>query len=175
MKILKYLLFVIVGLIVFMLIIALFVSKSFHAGSQITINRPATEVFDYVSSLKNQGNYDAWSQMDPNIQKQYSGTDKTVGFTYEWKSKKVGDGKQVISRIDPGKRIEMDLFFNGSDKANKSFIEVVSVGEEQSLVMWEIDGSMPYPFNIMGLFFDMNKDFDQGLKNLKAILESDGQ
>jgi len=30
---------------------------------------------------------------------------------------------------------------------------------------------MPYPFNIMGLFFDMNKDFKAGLSNLKEILE----
>ena len=65
----------------------------------------------------------------------------------------------------------MDIFFNGSDKANKSFIQVTETNSESSKVDWQVDGSIPYPFNIMGLFFDMNKDFDAGLKHLKQILE----
>ncbi|MFD1770693.1 SRPBCC family protein [Sphingobacterium suaedae] len=171
MKFVKYLLLTLGGLIVILLIVALFVPKEFEAGSQITIDRPAPEVFDYVSSLRNQGNYDAWSRQDPNIEKKYTGTDRTVGFTYEWKSKKVGDGKQVITKIDPGKRIDMNLFFSGTDIANPSFIEVTPLSSTQSQVTWQINGVMPYPFNLMTLCYDMNKDFDQGLKNLKAILD----
>ncbi|WP_437918298.1 SRPBCC family protein [Sphingobacterium sp. LRF_L2] len=171
MKFLKYLLITIVGIIALVLIIAAFLPKKFHAGSEIVINRPVTEVFDYVSSLEKQGTYDAWSKQDPNIEKKYTGTDRTVGFTYEWKSKKVGDGKQVITKIEPQKRIDMDLFFNGSDVANKSFIEVSPIDESSTRVTWEIDGEMPYPFNIMNVLFDMSKDFETGLKNLKGILE----
>ena len=171
MKFVKYLLLTLGGLIVILLIVALFVPKEFEAGSQITIDRPAPEVFDYVSSLRNQGNYDAWSRQDPNIEKKYTGTDRTVGFTYEWKSKKVGDGKQVITKIDPGKRIDMNLFFSGTDIANPSIIEVTPLSSTQSQVTWQINGVMPYPFNLMTLCYDMNKDFDQGLKNLKAILD----
>lgn len=171
MKFLKYLLLTLVGIIALVLIVAAFLPKTFHAGSVISINRPATEVFSYVSLIRNQGNYDAWSSQDPNIQKQYQGTDGTVGFTYEWKSKKVGDGKQVITKVEPNKRIDMDLYFNGTDIANPSFIEVKELAPDQTEVRWEIDGKMPYPFNLMNLFYDMNKDFDAGLQNLKAILE----
>lgn len=171
MKILKYILFTIIGLIALVLIVALFLPKTFHAGSQINIDRPSTEVFAYISSLKNQGNYDAWSKQDPNIEKKYSGTDGTVGFTYEWKSKNVGDGKQVITKIEPGKRIDMNLYFQGTDIANPSFMEVKELSPTQSQVTWEIDGKMPYPFNFMNLFYDMNKDFEAGLQGLKSILE----
>ena len=171
MKFLKYLLFTLLGIVALILIVALFLPKTFHAGSEITIERPVSEVFSYVSSLKNQGNYDAWSKQDPNIEKQYSGTDGTVGFTYTWKSKKVGDGKQLITKIEPNKRIDMNLYFNGSETANPSFIEVSPISDTQTKVVWEIDGSMPYPFNLMNLFYDMNKDFDQGLHTLKSILE----
>ncbi|WDF70265.1 SRPBCC family protein [Sphingobacterium oryzagri] len=171
MKFLKYLLLTLVGLVALVLIVALFVPKTFHAGSEISIDRPADEVFSYVSQLKNQGNYDAWSKQDPHMEKQYSGTDGTIGFTYEWKSKKVGDGKQVITQIEPNKRIDMHLYFNGSDVANPSFIEVTPLSPTQSKVVWEIDGSMPYPFNMMSLFYDMSKDFAAGLQTLKSILE----
>lgn len=171
MKFLKYLLFTVLGLLVLLLIAAAILPKDFHAGSEVMINKPPYEVFDYVKQIKKQGTYDSWSKQDPQIQKEYTGTDGTIGFTYTWKSKKVGDGKQVITKIEDGKRIEMDLFFNGSDEANKSFIQVDSIAPNQSKVKWVIDGKMPYPFNLMTMFYDMSKDFDKGLKSLKEILE----
>jgi len=172
MKFLKYFLIIVLGLIAVTLIVAALLPKDFHAGSEITINKPKTEVYNYVKLLRNQGNYDNWSRMDPNITRNYEGTDGAEGFTYIWQSKKVGDGKQVITKIDSSNgRIEMDLFFNGSEEANKSFMEVTAVNPESSKVVWKIDGKMPYPFNIMGLFFDMNKDFNAGLQHLKEILE----
>jgi hypothetical protein len=70
-----------------------------------------------------------------------------------------------------GKRVEMDLYFNGEGEANKSFIAVDSIAHNQSKVTWEIDGKIPFPFNIFTLFYDMNEDFKQGLVNMKANLE----
>lgn len=171
MKILKYVLFTLLGLLAVLLLVALFVPRKFHAGSEIVINRPTAEVFDYIKLIRNQGDYDNWSRQDPAIKKSYSGTDGTVGFRYVWESKKVGDGEQVITKIDDGKEVHMDLFFQGSKEANKSSINVEEVAGNQSKVVWIIDGKMPYPFNLMTLCYDMNKDFELGLQNLKAILE----
>jgi len=171
MKILKNVLITIVSLVAIVLIIAVVLPKTFHAGSEIIINRNSKEVFDYVKQIKKQGEYDSWSRQDPNIQKEYSGQDGTLGFTYTWKSDKVGDGKQVITNVIDGKRVEMDLYFNGEGEANKSFIAVDSIAHNQSKVTWEIDGKIPFPFNIFTLFYDMNEDFKQGLVNMKANLE----
>lgn len=171
MKILKNVLIAIFALVVIVLLIAAVLPKTFHAGSELIINRRSNEVFDYVKQIKKQGDYDNWSRQDPNIQKEYSGEDGTVGFTYTWKSDKVGDGKQVITNVVEGKRVEMDLYFNGEGEANKSFIEVDSIAHNQSKVTWEINGKIPFPFNIFTLFYDMNEDFKQGLVNMKANLE----
>lgn len=171
MKILKYLLFVILGIILLVLIVALFLPKEFQAGSKIVINKPSSQVYNYVSSLKNQGNFDPWSEQDPNIIRKFDGVDKTIGFTYEWESKKVGNGKQVITRLDPDKRVEMDIYFEGSDIANKSFFEITPLNEGQSEISWVINGSIPYPFNIVTQFYNMDKDFKRGLENLKLIME----
>ncbi|WP_156308534.1 SRPBCC family protein [Sphingobacterium endophyticum] len=172
MKFLKYLLLIVIAIVALALIVAAFLPKDFHAGSKISINKPKSEVYNYVKLIRNQGNYDNWSRMDPNIIRNYEGTDATPGFTYTWKSKKVGDGKQIITKVDStAGRIDMDLFFNGSDEANKSFMQVNELSAQSSEVIWEIDGKMPYPFNLMSLFFDMNKDFDAGLNHLKEILE----
>ena len=171
MKILKYILVTLLVLVGIVLIIAAILPKTFHAGSELIVNRNANEVFDYVKQIKKQGEYDNWSRQDPNIQKEYVGEDGTVGFTYTWKSDKVGDGKQVITNVIEGKRVEMDLYFDNSEEANKSFIAVDSVGPNQSKVTWQIDGKIPFLFNIFTLFYDMSEDFNQGLVNLKNNLE----
>lgn len=171
MKILKNVLIAIVVLVAIVLIIAAILPKTFHAGSELIINRSSNEVFEYVKQIKKQGEYDNWSRQDPNILREYSGEDGTVGFTYTWKSDKVGNGKQVITNIEEGKKVEIDLFFDNSEEANKSFIAVDSIANNQSKVTWEIDGKIPFPFNIFTLFYDMNEDFKQGLVNMKTNLE----
>jgi len=171
MKFLKYTLFTLAGLIILLLVVALFVPKTFHAEGTTVINKPNAEVFDFVKYVKNQEQYGVWFRMDPNIEKSYEGTDGTVGFRYTWKSKEVGNGAQVITKIEEGKRIDMDLFFQDSKDPSKSFITTEAVTDNQTKVRWVIDGKMPYPFNLMSLCYDMNKDFEQGVLNLKEVLE----
>ena len=171
MKILKYLLFTIIGLTLIIFALSLVLPKSFHAEGTTEINRPIDEVFDYVKYIKNQENYGVWFKMDDNIQKKYSGTDGTVGFTYEWESEKVGNGKQVITKSIENERVEMDLYFEDSEDAAKSYISTESIDSNSTKVIWAIDGKMPIPFNVMGLFYDMNNDFIEGVKNLKEVLE----
>lgn len=171
MKFLKYTLFFILGVIALALITALFVPKEFHAEGSTVINKPVTEVYNYVKYLKNQQNYGVWYKMDPKMEQHYEGTDATVGFKYTWKSEEVGNGQQVITKLEENKRIDYDLFFEGGADANKSFITTEAVSENQTNVRWVVDGKMPYPFNLMGLCYDMNKDFEQNVQNLKQVLE----
>lgn len=171
MKIIKTLLIAIVSIIALILIVALFLPKTFNAEGTATINKPVNEVFSYVKQIKNQENYGVWFKMDDKMTKEYSGEDGTVGFRYSWKSKKVGDGIQVITKIEENKRVEMDLFFNGEKEPAKSFISTESVNNTQTNVKWAVNGAIPYPFNIMCLFYDMNKDLQQGVQNLKTVLE----
>ena len=46
MKFLKYFLIIVLGIIALALIVAAFLPKDFHAGSEITINKPKSQVFD---------------------------------------------------------------------------------------------------------------------------------
>lgn len=171
MKILKYILFIALGLIAAVLIVALIVPKTFHAGSTISINKPANEVFDYVVLLRNQGNYDNWSKQDPNIDKNIPERMAQLALLTNGKARKLAMENKLSPRSIPEKKVEMNLFFNGSETANPSSFVVTPIDSVSSTVEWQIDGTMPYPFNIMSLCYDMNKDFDAGLQNLKRILE----
>ncbi len=74
------------ALIAVLLIVALFVKKEYTIEREITINKPKTEVFNYVKHLKNQDNYSKWVMQDPGMKKEFRGTDGTVGFVYAWDS-----------------------------------------------------------------------------------------
>lgn len=113
MKILKTFLILIVAILAIVLIVAAFANKEYKVVREVTINAPKAEVFNYVKYLKNQNNYSKWATMDPNMKKDYTGTDGTVGFVSAWDSdnKDVGRGEQEIIAIDPGSQIDYELRF----------------------------------------------------------------
>lgn len=178
MKILKTILYIVLGLVAVVLIVALFVKKDFSVEREITIHRPKSEVFDYVKFLKNQENYGVWYARDPGMKREYRGTDGTAGFVAAWdsESKDVGKGEQEITKITEGERIDSELRFSEPfESTSPAYMITESAGENETIVKWGFTGRMNYPMNIMLLFVDMNdaagKDFETGLNNLKDILE----
>jgi len=170
MKVLKKILLVILALIALILIVAAFVPKKFTSEREIVINKPRSEVFDYIRYIKNQDNFGVWQLSDPAMKKSYEGTDGTVGFKYSWDSKEMGKGTQTITNIVEGERMDTELDFGFGDPAKAYFI-TKDANAGQTTVVWGITGKSPYPFNIMGLFYDMGNDFEKGLQNLKGVLE----
>ncbi|MBL7704630.1 MAG: SRPBCC family protein [Taibaiella sp.] len=170
MKILKWIGILLLGIIALALIVAAFAPKEFTSERSIVINKPRAVVFDYIKYIKNQDNYGKWQLMDPGMKKTYEGTDGTVGFRYSWDSKELDKGSQTITKIVEGERLETSLDFGFGEPAT-SFMTTEDAGAGQTKVTWGISGKSPYPFNLMGLFYDMGKDFDTGLNNLKNVLE----
>jgi hypothetical protein len=178
MKILKRILLVIAIIIGVALIAALFVKKDMDAVREVTINKPKQDVFNYVKHLKNQEAYSKWEKMDPAMKKSYRGTDGTVGFVSAWDSEKddVGKGEQEIKKIIEGERMDTELrFMEPMESTATSAITTESVSANATKVKWAFHGRMAYPFNLMGLFMNMEKmigdDFQTGLNNLKTVLE----
>ncbi|HTN46641.1 MAG TPA: SRPBCC family protein [Flavipsychrobacter sp.] len=170
MKILKKILLGAFIFLALVLIVAAFAPKDFKSEREIVINKPRTEVFEYIRLVKNQDHFGVWQLADPQMKKSYEGTDGTVGFRYSWDSKKMGKGTQTITHITAGERMDTELNFGWGDPAKAYFI-TQDAGTNQTRVTWGITGRSPYPFNIMGLFFDMGHDFEKGLQNLKQELE----
>jgi hypothetical protein len=178
MKIFLGILAVVAGIIVLLLIIALFTKKDYAVQREITINKPKQDVFNYVKFLKNQGNYSVWQKMDPNMKQSFTGTDGTTGFVSAWDSqnKNVGKGEQKINSITEGESIDMGLhFIKPFDGLADARLATTALADNQTKVTWSFKSKMAYPMNIMLLFMNMEKmvgnDLGTGLANLKAILE----
>jgi hypothetical protein len=170
-------LYIILGIIAALLLAGLVISKDIAASREVVINKPKTEVFNYIKLLKNQDNFSKWGSMDANMKKTYTGTDGTVGFISAWEgNKKVGQGEQEITGIDEGNKINFDLRFVKPFKSlAKAVMTTEAVSENSTKVTWGFESKMAYPMNIMKLFMNMEKmvgnDFSTGLNNLKTVLE----
>ncbi|MCG9695770.1 SRPBCC family protein [Shewanella sp. Isolate11] len=176
---LKKILIVLLVLIASPFIAALFIEQDYAVDTQVTINKPVEQVFDYVRLLKNQDNFSVWSSMDTAMVKTYKGVDGSVGFVSAWKSDNpdVGQGEQEIMAIVPGKRIDYDLrFISPFEAVSPAYLTTSAISEGQTEVHWGFSGHMDYPMNILLPLMKVDQviaqDLQQGLENLKQILES---
>lgn len=178
MKILKRILIAVVAIIALVLIVALFVKGEFDIKREVVIIKPKNEVYNYIKYLKNQNEFSKWAKMDPNMKKEYRGTDGTVGFVSAWESQadSVGKGEQEIKAMQPGKRIDYEIrFIKPIAAVAPAYMALDSTGVTETKVTWNFHEKMPYPMNIMCLFMDIEgmigADLQTGLNNLKGILE----
>lgn len=178
MNAIKLLLKIILGVIVIALIAALFVKKDYAVVREVTISKPIGQVFQYIKFLKNQDNFSTWAQKDPNMKKSYKGTDGTVGFIAYWDSenKEVGKGEQEIVKITENERMDIKLKFKIPFEAeDDAYFTTSAIDSNTTKVQWGFSGAFPYPFNLMGLFMNMDKavgkDLEEGLTNLKGVME----
>jgi hypothetical protein len=74
----------------------------------------------------------------------------------------------VWSKMDPNWKTS----FSGED-GTVGFVSAIDASNTK--VSWAFSGSFPYPMNIMKLVFNLEKaigkDFQQGLENMKTIIE----
>lgn len=179
MHILIFILGVIVGIVVVLLLAAAFSSDDYSIQTNIVINKPQAEVFDYVKYLRNQANYNKWVMMDPNVQKNFEGTDGTVGFHYYWDSdnKQVGQGEQIITALSNNK-VDYGLIFIKPFSAKAgSYIDTAAVSDAQTKVTWVFHGKRDFIMKLMHIALNLKKtlakDLQISLQNLKALLEKE--
>lgn len=178
MRIIKKIFLFIFAVLIVGLVAAAFMKKDFAVEKQVVINLPKDSVFKFIKYAKNQEKYSVWNKMDPNMKKHESGTDGTVGFVTGWEStnKNVGVGEMEIKNIIEGQRVDFELRFKEPMEAtNNAYLTTESITPNQTSVKWGFNGKSPYPFNLMMAFVDMDKvvgkDFQEGLNNLKIVLE----
>jgi len=177
MKVIKYIGIAIGSLLVLTLVVGMFVSKDVKYEKSISINAPIDSVWMNVNSLASIDKWSPWNDYDPNMKKSITGTDGTIGAMASWESDvpEVGKGSQTISKIEPPALLETDLkFYMPYESEAKGYIQLSPEGEGTK-VTWGFKSEMPYPFNIMKLFMNMDemmdKDWNSGLGKLKALCE----
>jgi hypothetical protein len=177
MKILKILIGIIVILAVIIGILSLVAPTKMDVSREIVIVAPKTLVYNNISHFSKMNQWSPWNKRDPNMQVTLEGSDGTVGSKSSWKGNdKVGEGSQTIDKLEEN-RIESTLNFIKPFESTATGYFDVKEDPDGTRVKWGLLSSMPRPFNVMGLFMDMDaeigKDFEEGLNSLKELCEKE--
>jgi len=178
MKALKIAGIILAGLIILVLVLGLIAPKDFDLERSVVIDAPPDQVYPHVRYFAKQDAWYPWKKYDPNMETSVEGTDGEIGAVYKWSGNEdVGVGQQTITALEENKSLETDLQFIEPFESNAKayiYLDEVPAGTE---VKWGFTSEMPFPFNIMGLFMNMEKsvgsDYERGLEMLKEIVEKE--
>lgn len=171
------LIYILIAIVILIIILAMIAPKTYDINRSIIINKPLTEVYNYLKFIKNQDQWSPWAEKDPNMKKTFTGTDGEVGFVSIWEgNKEVGSGEQEIIAFKENEEVASQLrFFKPWKSTSDAYLRVFKEGDATK-VIWGFSGSNKFPVSIMMLFMNMDKavgsDFEHGLTKLKRVLEN---
>ena len=155
------------------------------AGSNYEVERttridaaPATVIAQIVDFKKWQA-WSPWEDLDPALQRTYSGSDSGAGAVYEWSgNRKAGQGRMEITDVEPDRTVTIDLQFMKPFKSRSiSTFSVTPASDGASGVTWSMTGPKTFMTKVMGIFTSMDKligpDFEKGLERLKSVAEAE--
>lgn len=161
-------------LIVAALLVAALLPGTYHVEKNIIVNKPVPDVIGKVSDLHYYAKWNPWQQSEPNSEQEISGHAGAIGHRYYWKGKKIGEGSLTLRNIDP-KHIHFDLEFIRPWKSSASDNWLFEDwGNSGTKITWQNNGDLAYPMGrLMGPILNktLQKQFQQGLTNLKALCE----
>ncbi len=170
-------LYILAGIVLLVFLLAMLAPKTYDVSRSIEIDCSKPDVFSVLRSLKQQDKWSPWAKKDLNMKKEYRGTDGEVGSVSYWLgNKEVGEGEQEITKIMDGERIEGELRFMKPFKSESNCYFITDeTAHGKTKVTWGFSGNNKFPMSIMMLFMSMDKmvgkDFEEGLSNLKELME----
>jgi uncharacterized protein YndB with AHSA1/START domain len=139
-----------------------------------TIDAPAERVYPLIADFRQWPRWSPWEDVDPELQRSYSGAESGVGAVYAWSgNRKAGAGRMEILRAEPDALVEIDLQFEKPFKARNTTSFLLEAAGDRTEVTWRMTGARPTLIRLTQKFFDMDnligKDFDRGLDRMALV------
>lgn len=171
-KILAVLLVVVIGI----LGMAAMKPDQFTVTRSTTIKAPPEKVLGLVSDFHQWRSWSPWEDLDPNMQRTFSGAPSGKGALYQWSgNKEVGIGRMEIVEVEPASKVVIKLDFITPFESSNMTEFVAAPQDDATNLTWTMSGPMPFISKIMSVFISMDrmigKDFEKGLAKMKAVAE----
>jgi uncharacterized protein YndB with AHSA1/START domain len=158
------------------LLTALFIKNEYHIERIIIIDQPVERVFDYISYLNHQHNYNKWWMVDPNVKNEIKGDDGHKGCIISWDSsnKQLGKGEQEIKSLEVNHRIDFEIrFIKPFTNIAQVYMITEPITDDITRFKWGFVGKNKFPLTLMNPFMDklLGKDLEISSAKLKEILE----
>ena len=177
MRLLKRIAGFILLLVVVLAIIGMFLPREVSVARSIEINATADKIFPQFNNLENTIAWSPWLHHDPETKTTFNDIPEGVGAAMEWSSehKKVGSGRMEITDSTVDESIAVALDFGDMGVATAGW-DLEPAGDKTNAT-WSMTTDMGAG-PVGRLFGVMMKkwiaaDYDQGLQNLKKLVESE--
>lgn len=159
-----------------LLIYAWFKPAKFRIERSAVINAAPEKVHALIDDFRQWNGWSPWEEMDPHMEKTFSGAATGVGSAYAWKGPKSGEGNMLMTRSDPQTGISLDLNFTKPMKANNKTDFTLTPADGGTRVNWAMYGEQDFMGRLFTTFMNMDrmvgKDFEKGLAKMKALAET---
>ncbi len=148
----------------------------FRVERSTRIDAPPDKVFATISDFHQWASWSPWEEIDPNMNRTYSGATSGKGAVYEWRgNKKVGEGRMEITTATPSQLVVIKLDFLKPFETHNTVELTLTPSGNGTNVTWAMSGASPFFMKVMCVFVSMDKmvgkDFEKGLARLKAHVE----
>ncbi len=171
----KKLLYLLLGIIALILIVAAFLPASYTVERSVEIAKPPEVVYPLVADYNNWLKWSPWPKMDPEAKQTVTGTPAAAGHSWSWEGEKSGVGSMTLAQVEENRSVQSKLVFKkpmNSEADDYILLEPTPTGTK---VTWRNTGNLPYP---VGRFFGLGVEgmlgpqFEEGLAGVKSIAES---
>lgn len=170
---------IIVSLILFVVVLLIYAAtkpNTFRLQRSTTINAPADSVFPFINDFHTWTSWSPWEKKDLAMKKTHRGASQGKGAVLEWDGNKdVGTGRMEMLESVPASKILIQLDFLKPFEAHNTAEFTLAPNGGSTQLTWAMYGPQPFMMKVMGLFCSMDKmvgkDFEDGLSNLKALIE----
>lgn len=174
MKALKIILLVIVFLAALFFIGGMLLPKTYHVNRSISINAPASVVYNNIADFNNFLKWNPWYKMEPAAKIKIGGTASQPGHFYTWEGEETGTGQMLIKNTVPEKLIDIELkFIKPFESTANTKFQLDATGNS-TLVTWIMEGENKSSMERwigLGMNNMIGGDFESGLKELKSLSE----
>jgi hypothetical protein len=156
--------------------------ETYRVERSAKVAAPPAAVYAVIGDFKTFTQWSPWMKRDPGVKTTVSTPSTGVGASYAWEGNKdVGKGKMTIIEstppaAGPGRVRERLEFMEPFASVAEAGFDIKPEGEGAATVVWSIDGKHNFIGKAFSVFMDMDKmlgkDFEDGLANLKKIVET---
>jgi hypothetical protein len=151
--------------------------STFEVSRSTNIAADPASVHGRINDFHEWTAWSPWEDVDPNLQRIYTGPDEGVGAHYAWQgNRKAGQGSMEIVSSTP-EQIGVTLAFLKPWKATNDVTFTLVPTGSGTEVTWRMTGEHQGMGKVFAKVFSMDKlvgkDFEKGLARLKAVSETE--
>ena len=174
MRWMKRIALTLVAIVVLLLGIGLVLPSTFKVQRSVDIAATAERIYPLIVDPREWKKWSAWNARDPAMKIAYSGPGSGSGAKWAWESASEGTGEMTFTSVVPNQRVDYALYFPDFQMRSAGEIKLEPVARG-TRVTWTNQGDVgANPINrYFAQVMDrlVGPDFEEGLKNLKALAE----